>query len=330
MKKFYLFFLISAFWGPSFSAEIELIKDQNLIKKYKENIKDVLIRLNETVSNPFLNILVVKPGDTEYRFKFQKDLSENLYLIKPLSDFIVDTVCPDKCSASVVKLNASEEFEIYFKNKPLRRNESEKVYDGLSGDVKVRYGFGGSLTIGSKSYPVLFDYGISINKVLVKNIFGNMMISFTGGLDFDFIKTDLSTLKLSYVNDNLEEASLINLSIPYSVHFMPFSFLSLYLGFNFNATHLPLENEVVDDSSGKDLNRKTSLSGSLSTGFHGGVGLIFGNYTMDFRITSFNFTISEDEEYQIVDGTSTETRYKVTKFYESSFQQMYLGVGVTF
>jgi len=331
MKKifFYLVFAIPISFNI-YSAEMNIVIDKKLTKKHLENIKDVLVKLDQKVINPFIHVVMVKTSDNEYRFKFQKIIDENLFIIKPLNDFNVSTVCPGVCKYSLIKLNAKEEFEIYYRNKPLRRNDRQKIYDELFGDVKVRYGASGSVAINGKQFPFLYNYGLSVNKVLSKKVFKNIMFSFSGGLEFDFIKTNLGALKLSYINESLKEATMMNFSVPYTIHFMPFSFLSMYAGFNFNVTFLPISNEFVDDSSGKSLSRVTSLTGGISSGFHGGMSLIFKQYIIDVRFSSYSFTISEDEEYEVLNGEETVLRNKLTKFYDSSIQQIHIGVGITF
>ena len=276
------------------------------------------------------NLIVIRKGAEEYRFKIDQKTSDKEFIIKPIKDINVNEVCPKKCEFTLLALNPAEEFEIYYRLMVARFNEKENFFSNFDGVVSLKYSTTGEHSVNGFSAPMAYNFGISAENFIEKKFSKNVLYGFSAGIGVDISILDLSKISFNYIPEEMSETTFINFYAPYTFHFIPFKNIGIYAGVNLNATLTTYSNDQTVLEGDTELSRTSSLSGGLSLGYHGGVNIFWSNYLIQFNVHQYNFVITENLQYESLDSGTVSTYDRAAVDYDVSSTVISVGLGVSF
>ena len=321
-----LFFVL--FSGVVF-ADFEMVVESRdkISKNIKLMPKNIIFNINKNIVDKTLYVIGVQKEGELYKYKIEQKISDRVYILSPTSDFKSSEVCPEICSGSLLQLNPREEMEIYYKFRPLPANKNQEVFKNLFGKFFIQYGMAGTFSNDDVENSSVSSYGLNVELFLTKKYTKKFLYGFTSGLNIELNKVNFNKMKFSYIDENLDEATLINFSVPLSLHFMPIRFIDIFLGLDFNASLLTYTNETSDDEG---LSNMKSLNGGFSIGLHAGISILIDKYVFLGRISNYSIPMSENEDYEIKVNGQIVNRSREEKHYEISATQLFIGFGIKF
>ena len=310
-------------------ADLEMIVESRdkISKEIKLKPKNIIFKINKNIDDITLYIIGVKKEGELYKYKIDHKISDKIYVLFPISDFKSSEVCREICSGNLVQLNPNEEMEFYYKFRPLPLNNNQEVFKNLFGKVVIQYGMTGTFSNNDVENLAVSSYGLNVDLFLSKNYTKKFLFGLSSGLNIELNKVNFSKMKLSYIDESLDETTLVNFSVPLSFHFMPFRYIDIFLGGDFNASLLTYSNETSDD---KDLSNTKSLSGGFSFGLHAGINILLGKYVLSGRVSNYSIPMSENEDYEKQVNGQIVNRSREEKHYEINATQIFVGLGIKF
>ena len=320
VKLFSVIFAI-LFYSLAHSAELK-------IKQIMGN--RVTVESSQDIPIIEKNLIAIKKGAEEYRFKIDKRISDKEFIIRPIKDINVNEVCPKKCEFTLLELNPAEEFEIYYRLMVAKLNEKEKFFSSFDGVASLKYSTAGEHSVSGIVAPMAYNFGISAENFIQKKFSKNFLYGFSAGIGVDISILDLSKINFNYIPEKMTETTFINFYAPYTFHFIPFRNIGIYAGVNLNATLTTYSNDQTVLDGDTDLSRTSSLTGGLSLGYHGGVNIFLSNYLIQFNVHQYNFVITENLQYESLDSGKVSTYDRPAVDYDVSSTVISVGLGLSY
>ena len=112
-----------------------------LKKKEGLNIskKEVLFNINHKITDKNKYVIGVKKNNETFKYKINKILDDDIYVLAPVNDFKSEAVCPKSCAGELLDLTLQEEMEIYYQFRPLPLTKNQQYYKKMLGVGKVRF-----------------------------------------------------------------------------------------------------------------------------------------------------------------------------------------------
>ena len=275
-------------------------------------------------------IYVIKKGREEYKFKIEKKLDKNEFVLKPVKDIKSQEICQKSCTGIPLKLSPIEEFEIYYRLMVPNLTNKEEFFSNFSGVAALKYSTAGAYSVGGKPVGLVYHYGMSAEKFIYKSYSKNILYGFSAGIGASMSILNLSNVNFNYIPEVMKETTVINIYAPYTFQFVPFKNVGFFGGINLNASITPYLNKQTSSVDDVELNRTASLTGGFALGYHAGINIFWKKYLIQLQAHQYNFTLTENLELEMLDnGSLTKSEMEPKNFVVDSMI-ISVGLGLSF